>query len=190
VLKIQFGSAMRLALIACSCLFLLNAPGASSATLEKLTLDDMIQKSTAIVRGRVAGSTTRQHGPMIYTHLTVQVTDRWKGSPSGTVDVVTPGGSVQGLSQSFAGVPQLDAGTEYVFFLWTSKTGLTHVIGLSQGVFNVATSDQGDTVILRAPTTQVMLDPATGKPMKDEAVRMQLKELKSRIGQVLSGVKQ
>src|SRR5216110_1985496 len=88
-----------------------------SATLERLSLDDMIAKSTAIVRGKVAASNAAASGPVIYTHYTVQVLERFKGAAGNTVDVTAPGGTVNGLRQTFAGAPTLNTGEEFIFFL-------------------------------------------------------------------------
>ncbi|MGH8323719.1 MAG: hypothetical protein ACRETD_07990, partial [Steroidobacteraceae bacterium] len=64
---------MRLRFIA---LFLTVSPLLVRATtLQQLSLDDMIQKSTAIVRARVTGTYTAARGRIIYTHYTVQVTE-------------------------------------------------------------------------------------------------------------------
>ena len=49
-----------------------------------------------------------------------------------------PGGVVNGIRQSVTGAPELKPGQEYVLFLWTSRSGLTQVIGLSQGLFKVS----------------------------------------------------
>ena len=46
------------------------------ATLERLTLDDLIAKSTAIVRGKVTARYASFRGPIIYTHYEVQVSQR------------------------------------------------------------------------------------------------------------------
>ena len=48
------------------------------ATLEQLTLDDMTQKSTAIVRARVTGSHAGTRGTNIYTYFQLQVLETWK----------------------------------------------------------------------------------------------------------------
>ena len=52
-----------------------------------------------------------------------------------------------------AGAPTLAAGQDYVLFLWTSKSGLTQVIGLSQGLFNVITNSQGQSIVSRGAAT-------------------------------------
>ena len=107
------------------------------STLRQLSLDDMIRQSTMIVRGTVQPANTMFHGSMIFTHYTVQVTETYKGTAASQIDIGVPGGSLNGAVQRFAGAPALSPGQDYVLFLWTSKTGLTQVIGLSQGLFSV-----------------------------------------------------
>ena len=46
---------------------------AAGATLEKLSLDEMARKSTAIVRARIEGSRAVQRGALIYTLTRVSV---------------------------------------------------------------------------------------------------------------------
>jgi hypothetical protein len=162
-----------------------SLPGCA-ATLERLSLDDMILKSTAIVRGRVLSAQARFHGPMIYTHLRVQVLGRWKGAPAAEVEVISPGGRVGRLSQSFSGSPMLAPAGEYVLFLWTGKSGLTHVIGLSQGVLDLARDGKGQTIARRAATSEFMLDPQTGRPVNDSGVSLSLKDLDTHIRRTLA----
>jgi hypothetical protein len=151
-----------------------------AATLEKLGLDDMTQKSTAIVRVRVTGSFAATHGQRIYTHYRVQVSERWKGADSGSLDVVVPGGTAAGLRQTISGAPKLIEGREYVLFLWTGPSGLTQIIGLSQGVFDVRTEANGELMASRAATGELMLD-AGGRPVHDEALSLRLSDLRVRI---------
>jgi len=150
------------------------------ATLERLSLDDMIAKSTSIVRGKVASSYAAFSGPVIYTHYTVQVSERLKGSGGATVDVAVPGGIANGLRQSFSGTPSFLNGDEFVFFLWTSKAGLTQVIGLTQGLFLIAPDGTSDPVATRSASHELMLD-ANGQSVKDQTLTMHLSELRTRI---------
>src|SRR5664279_2344981 len=78
------------------------------ATLERLSLDEMITRSTTIVRGTVTASWAASTGSVIYTHYRIQVSEQFKGTAQNTVEVMTPGGSVKGLSQSFSGSPVLN----------------------------------------------------------------------------------
>ena len=171
-------------------LFTLVPVTSQAATLEKLTLDEMIQKSTDIVRGKVVGSRVSERSPLVYTHWKIQIAGRWKGESAATMEVVTPGGAVNGIRQVFPGAPTLAEGTEYVLFLWTGKSKLTHVIGLTQGLFDLKLDGAGVAMLSRPGSTEVMLDPKTGREVDDEAVRMKLSELSGRIRRVLETARQ
>jgi len=160
-----------------------------AATLERLSLDDMITKSTVIVRGKVLNSYTASSGPMIYTHYRVQVSETLKGSSTGAVDIQMPGGTANNLRQTFSGVPQLSAGDEFVFFLWTGKSGTAQVLGLTQGLFSVAKNGGADPIATRAASTEVMLEPGTARQVKDQTLTMHLNQLRSVIQATLAGSK-
>ena len=157
------------------------------ATLERLSLDDMITKSSSIVRGKVSSSYAAFSGPVVYTHYVIQVSERFKGAAAGDqVEVLVPGGAVKGQRQSFAGTPSLTGESEYVFFLWTSRSGLTQLIGLTQGLFSVSADTSGDPFATRAATRELMLDSSSGQPVKDQTLKMHLSELRSRISRTLA----
>jgi len=148
------------------------------ATLERLSLDDMVAKATSIVRAKVTGSDAAFSGPVIYTHYRIQVTEQLKGKA--VPEFVVPGGVANNISQFFAGAPQFQPGDDYVFFLWTSKAGLTQVIGLTQGMFAVA-HDSDDPTVTRSASNELMLDSRTAQPVKDQTLVMPLSQLRSRI---------
>jgi hypothetical protein len=104
-----------------------------AATLERLSLDDLITKSTMIVRGKVLNSYTATSGPVIYTHYRIQPSETLKGTPAEWWKSSCPAAWPTICDRAFAGVPQFKAGDEYVFFLWTGKSGATQVLGLTQG---------------------------------------------------------
>ena len=155
------------------------------ATLEQLTLDDMIAQSTAIVRGTVVDSWAALTGSVIYTHYKIQVNESFKGPRQTFVEVVVAGGVVNHLSQSFSGSPVLNKGDESVFFLWTSRAGLTQIMGLTQGLFAIAAAVSSDPMATRAATRELMLDPKTAQPVKDAILSMRLSDLRSRIASTL-----
>jgi|SRR5215472_4407252 len=156
------------------------------STLRQLSLDDMILQSTMIVHGTIQPGTARFHGSMIFTHFTVQVSETYKGSPTNQIDIGVPGGAVNNLVQRYAGTPALSPTQDYVLFLWTSKTGLTQVIGLSQGLFSVISQGGGAPMVVRAAAAERMLN-AIGQPVQDNDIRMSLSDLKTHIQSVLSG---
>jgi hypothetical protein len=136
-----------------------------AATLERLSMDDMVQKSTDIIRARVVSSSVRfrgvaGRGGTIYTHYTVEVSERWKGNAASQMDVAVPGGVIANIRQTFPGAPVLNQGSEYIFFLWTSRTGLTQIIGLSQGLMNLKVGASGDAVLWRGAASEPMVDGA------------------------------
>ena len=155
-----------------------------AATLERLALDEMIQKSTAIVRGRVTSEAAVRRGSLIYTITQVQVLERFKGVVGASIEVAIPGGSLHGLSQTFSGAPDLKPGCEYVLFLWTGRNGLTQVMGFSQGVFDVRGGQDGKPVLFRGATSEPMLDPHTGHAVSDADLTIALGTLRSRIRRV------
>jgi hypothetical protein len=149
-----------------------------AATLQQLSLDQMTQTATTIVRARVTGSAASFTGRTIYTHYKLQVLETVKGS--GSSEVMVPGGVAGGYRQSFPGMPVLGTGDEYVLFLWTSSTGITHLLGLNQGVFNVRHLGDGTLQVSRDSIGENIFD-ASGRPVKDQAVQMQWSAMKNRV---------
>jgi len=160
--------------------------GIHASTLQQLSMDEMIQKSTIIVRGRAQFTYAAPRGSVIYTHYQVQIAETLKGTPATQLDVVVPGGFSNGLRQNFAGAPTLKSDQDYLLFLWTSKSGLTQVIGLSQGLFSVVSDASGQPIAKRAAATELMLN-AAGQPVNDSSVQMPVADLRARIQKVLSG---
>jgi hypothetical protein len=166
---------------ACIAFLWLGLVAALSATLEYLSADEMIDQSTAIVRVRVMGSGARQHGPLVYTHYTLQVLEQLKGRDAERIDIVVPGGAVGGLQQTFAGAPVLIKGGEYLLFLWTGPSGLTHVLGFSQGVYQMTLDSGGEAMAARPASAETMLDPKSSRMIDDQPVRVRLSDLRSRV---------
>ena len=155
------------------------------ATLERLSLEEMTARSTSIVRGKVEGSWAAFSGPVIYTHFKIRVTERFKGPPQASVEIVVPGGVANNLRQSFSGVPEFAAGDEYVFFLWTGRDLLTQVIGLTQGLFSLAKDNAADPMATRPASRELMFERRTGQPVKDQTLVMRMSELRARINTTL-----
>ncbi len=159
---------------------------ASAATLQQLSLDQISDSATAVVRARIVSTSTAFSGSTIYTHYKIQVSETLKGQPP--AEFVLPGGVSGHYRQSFPGVPVLAAGSEHVLFLWTSPTtGLTFPVGLTQGIFDIS-SQNGSAVLSRQPIGELMLD-ATGRPVTDRPPRTALSALRTRIAASNGAVK-
>lgn len=157
----------------------------AAATLEKLSIEQMAQQSTIIVRGKVTGCAGETRGSIIYTRCGVAVSETWKGAPRSKVDFIVPGGRVASVSQTFTGAPQFNANEQYVLFLWVGRSGVPQIMGLSQGVFDVSAAINGSAKVGRAAASELMLD-ATGKQVKDEPVAMGLSDLRRRVDTALA----
>jgi hypothetical protein len=156
------------------------------ATLERLSLDELAQKSTMILRAQVVGSYTDFRGSVIYTHWKLQVAERLKGADGAAVEVLIPGGTAGRFHQDVPGAPRLTAGNEYLLFLWTAKSGSTYVTGLSQGVFELSKNAGADPIASRAPSSETMLDRSTWLPVSDEGIQMRYSEITARISAALA----
>jgi hypothetical protein len=164
----------------------------SATTLQYLSLDDMAQKSTSIVRGRVQNCLGQFRGPVIYTHCQVVVTEQWKGTSSpSAVNVAVMGGTATDaggnrMVQNFPGAPQLAVGQEYVLFLWAGKSGLTQIIGFSQGVFDLKTLSLNSAVTAVRPAANGPMLGPDGMPVTPEAIEMGVGQLKARVARALA----
>jgi hypothetical protein len=157
------------------------------ATLERLSLDDVIQKSTDIVRARVVGSSANFRGSVIYTHWKVEVLERWKGAGQSTLEVRIPGGTANGFRQDVAGAPTLVQGRDYLLLLWTAKSGATYLTGLSQGLFELSKDAADQWMASRAAISETMLDRKTWQPVKDESIQMRYSEITAHVTATVGG---
>lgn len=174
-----------------SVLALIVTVSAWGATLERLSLDDMASRSTAIVRARAISNSTSYVGSTIYTKTRFEVLERFKGPEDSQVEVMEPGGTVGQMRQTYSGVPRFTPGQEMVLFLWTGPSGRTQVIGLSQGVFEVSkTSSSAEAEVTRQPSGETMLAPGSGAPVEEETLKMPLRRLVGRIQRVIERERQ
>jgi hypothetical protein len=144
---------------------------AGATTLLKMSMNDLIVQSTSIVRARVTGSRVAASGKDIYTYYQFEVSETLKKGAILPVEFAVPGGVYGNLRQIGIGSPVFTEGQEYVLFLWTSRSGMTQVVGLTQGMFNLTRDSSGATVLNRPAIADQMLD-KSGKPVTDAAVTM------------------
>jgi hypothetical protein len=153
---------------------------AQATTLQRLSVAEMTDQATEIVRAKVTGCSSAVRGSLIYTNCSLSVIERWKGAAQSTVSISIPGGTVGTRRQTFSGTPTLNPGDEQIFFLWTGRSGITQVMGLSQGLLTLEKAANGTVYATRTPTSERMLDGA-GRPVADEGVDVPLEELKSSV---------
>ncbi len=119
----------------------LMAASASATTLVRMSLDQLTEASTEIVRGHVVSQQTLWNPAhtRIYTYTTLALDQTYKGNPPGLVVVQQPGGRV-GKTQVFvAGTIQFHAQTGYVLFLERSPADSSKFlpVGMMQGAYRI-----------------------------------------------------
>ena len=158
----------------------LGVTSSTAATLEQLSNERLIDESTEIVRGTVVYCNQIYRQPVIWTVCEINVSERFKGPSAAKIQVAIPGGTASGLRQSFEGSPTLTRNGEYLFFLWQGKSGLKQIMGLSQGLLNVARDEMGSLILTRVKAEDRMVD-ATGNLVADPGVNIRLSEFKAKI---------
>jgi len=153
---------------------------AGATTLLKMSMNDLILQSTSIVRARITGSRSAAVGQDIYTYYQLQVSDTLKKGAILPAEFAVPGGVYGNFRQIGVGSPAFTQGQEYVLFLWTGRSGMTQVIGLSQGSFGLSQDASGITVLKRPAIADQMLD-KSGKPVTDTGVTMKWSDLRALI---------
>jgi hypothetical protein len=113
------------------------------------TLDELAGEADLIVHARVARIDARQAPGTLRVErvVTLAVVRALKGSPGEALQLVLPGGTYGRYRTVVPGVPDVAEGEEAVLFLRPTPTGITHLVGFSQGVL------------------RVRIDPSTGQRM-------------------------
>ena len=151
----------------------------SATTLERLSMNDMADKSHIVVKATVTGGAAEYSNGVVRTHYLLNVSEVWKGAAGTQLDVFVPGGRAGGFRELVPGAPVLETGAEYVVFLWVGSSGRPQVIGLSQGLFHVARDQAGTMMLERPGAKETMIDAATGGLVTDQPLRMRAEDVKA-----------
>ena len=125
-------------LTACALMLaLLALPGTALATVEELSLEELVSRATLIVRGTVIDTSAQWDADhsRIYTYVTLRPIEYVKGAARMS-DLVfaVPGGTAGGLTLSVSDVPVFREGEETVVFL---QDEYFQVVGWRQGKYTV-----------------------------------------------------
>jgi len=172
---------MRILSILAASAALLAPVGAT--TLQKLEMDDLIRQSTAVLRVKVRGSYTALRGADIYTFYKLSLVENLKTGGTEPTELAVQGGAYHGVRQVVAGAPALAIGQEYVVFLLTSRSGLSVILGLAQGLYQMTLDAAGQPALTRPAAFEHMVD-QNGRTVNDQAITMGLGDLRSRIQKV------
>src|SRR6516164_9175627 len=115
--------------------------GVARASATTMSLEQLVQASTDIVRGQVAGQESRYNetNTQIVTFTTIVVGERIKGRAPATVVVEQPGGTVGNIRSDVAGTVRFHEGGDYLLFLEPERLNPSRrvVVGMSQGAYRI-----------------------------------------------------
>jgi len=117
------------------------AASASATTLVRMSLDQLAEASTEIIRGRVASQETlwNPDHTRIYTYTTIAVDQIYKGNPPSTLIVQQPGGTIGKVRVFVAGTIQFHSQADYLLFLERSAADPAKFlpVGMMQGAYRI-----------------------------------------------------
>jgi hypothetical protein len=117
------------------------AAAASATTLVRMSLDQLAQASTEIIRGHVVSQQTlwNLEHTRIYTYTTLTLEQTYKGNPPSYVVVQQPGGKIGNVHVFVAGTIQFHAQAGYVLFLERSAADPSKflLVGMTQGAYRI-----------------------------------------------------
>lgn len=123
---------------------------AGAVTVAPLSFDELVNDSTTVVYGRVSDV----HGQWsddrrrIDSLVTIEVVDRYKGSPAATLTFTVPGGQVGRYRNLVPGAPSFARGDLAVLFLTSRGPRLPVTTGFTQGIYRVTLDARGAALVL------------------------------------------
>jgi hypothetical protein len=176
---------MRKPLLLLLALILFPSSRALSTTVEKFTLDDLVEKSGRIVVGKCISRDSRwnDRNTLILTTARIAVSESLKGSSDGFVNVVNVGGTLDGITQTVSGMPVLEPEEEVLLFLEPSKNGHWQPLGMSQGKFRILRNRQtGEQEVIHSLSGLELYDPSSRSlSQQEKPSRAPLKPMVERI---------
>lgn len=157
-----------------------------------MTLADLVKRADVVAIGRCESCVPSwNHAKKrIYTTITIKVSEYLKGSLGPKFYIRQIGGRIGTKEMRVPGMPLFRPGAEFVIFLAKADDGSYHVVGLSQGLFEVFT----DTIIGQKVVRKrrfdglKMLGAADGSVKKETNVwPMTLETFKSKVKEQLRG---
>jgi hypothetical protein len=129
--------------------------------IQRQTLEQLRENAEAIVVGEVIEASTRlgPEGTMVWTDYTVRIHSTLKGqSPSVTI-VSFAGGQAGGVDIGIHGIPTLERGETYVFFLSGKEDAPMPTVGWGQGLYKM-------TEVVRGEVSETLLISVDGEPLE------------------------
>lgn len=111
---------------------------AHPTTMLFLDLEDITNRSEAIIRGRVKDVESRynEERTKIFTYSIIEVRDTIKGKTPPVFTVRTYGGQVGDICMKVPGMPEFKQGEEVFLFIKRNED-FWHIVGMAQGKYSI-----------------------------------------------------
>lgn len=161
--------------------FLLLVPATAQATIvQAVEFDTKVEHAASIIVGTCVAQRS-QWDPArnwILTYSTFRIEKTLKGAPAQEITIVTPGGTVDGITQEIIGVPRFRDGEQHALFVRHSQAGPT-VLYLEQGDYKVI-EERGERLVQPVVSSAVLVDTGRGTAVRPEQ-RRSLREFEGSI---------
>jgi len=107
-----------------------------ATSVRPLSLEQLASGAESIVYGKVESVDSFWNAQRIESDVTIRCYESWKGTPSNTVVVRVPGGTVNGLTMRCSEAPVFHQADDVVCFL-KSKGSVKEVYGWFRGQYTV-----------------------------------------------------
>lgn len=146
-----------------------------------------VTQATVIVRGRVTDvRAVRSSSGEVETVATIAVDATLKGAARAFVSMRLPGGAIGRYRTVMPGAPRIEVGETGVFFLKSAPGGTLWPVGLSSGIYRIATT--GGRPMVTPPILPGVTTAATGTIRRGDPRRkmLPLPEFESLVSLVLN----
>jgi hypothetical protein len=142
------------------------AATAWATTAIRMSNWDLASEADLIVIGRGVESRTAWVGRVLFTYVTVSVSESLKGTAGETITVAIPGGMDASrrfpIAMTYAGAPAIRSNEDVFLFLRHDSDLNAHVVlGFSQGKFSIVSDPQGKRYVTR-DLTNIRLESGAG----------------------------
>jgi hypothetical protein len=165
---------------------------ARGTTFARLSISQMSQRASAIVRAQCVASTVVEVSGEIWTLTTFDVQEIWRGAAPSRITVRLLGGTSGNLTSHVAGIPRFRPGEQVILFLSPMKhfsgPGEFSVVSWQQGTFRIQ-RDRGTGEELASQDTggYFTFDPVSHRFSANGAVRMPVALFHAQVRSALEG---
>jgi hypothetical protein len=158
-----------------------------ATTLERMSLGQLAQAASTVVRARCASTSARWENGAIWTFSEFDIVERFKGKAPARVSVRLPGGRVGHISTQVEDAPAFRPGDDAVLFLEAAADGSYGVTAWAEGTFRIRKdSEDGRELVTQDSSGVAVFNPVTRQFRGDGIRNLLWSEFRRRLLDALS----